>query len=472
MAATVLHFPRRAVEDTSTDLRSRVLFAATAALKTVVDTLMSDIDGQDFQALSEKLLKEGQSVNGSILSTLLTGLANDAPTKALCPECGKPCTFHSKASREIETRHGKVSIERAYMHCSGCGLGFAPFDDVMKLAPQKKQYDLQAAAAELLTEVPFEVASRLFTRLTGQPISDHSMHGMSSRIGDAARVEDVLPTRKKVEAAIEEHTSGRTWRPVLVVAADGAQTPTRPETGSREGKRGAGSWQEAKAFRIYLVGQDRIEQIMSWHQIANEEEFGEALRFAATLVPQEKVRIALLGDGAKWIWPHMRASFPDGREILDYYHCSEHIHKLAELQYPQDQNMQVSWIESTMARLFFGDVESVIWGLQRMKPADDVAGAAIDGLVGYLRNNAHRIDYKKNKRGQYPLGSGGIESANKFICHVRMKRSGAWWYKINGNRMLRLRCAMYNGTFDEVFARYKRLQVREAIKPPRTSRNA
>ena len=45
-----------------------------------------------------------------------------------------------------------------------------------------------------------------------------------------------------------------------------------------------------------------------------------------------------------------------------------------------------------------------------------------------------------------------LESANKFICHKRMKVSGAWWYKINGNRMLRLRCSMYNGTFDAVFA--------------------
>jgi hypothetical protein len=45
-----------------------------------------------------------------------------------------------------------------------------------------------------------------------------------------------------------------------------------------------------------------------------------------------------------------------------------------------------------------------------------------------------------------------------FICHVRMKRSGAWWYGINGNTMLRLYCAFYNETFDEVFARYKRLR--------------
>jgi len=48
---------------------------------------------------------------------------------------------------------------------------------------------------------------------------------------------------------------------------------------------------------------------------------------------------------------------------------------------------------------------------------------------------------------------GGMESANKFICHVRLKRSGAWWYEDSSNQMLALRCAKYNGTFEHVFRR-------------------
>jgi hypothetical protein len=49
-----------------------------------------------------------------------------------------------------------------------------------------------------------------------------------------------------------------------------------------------------------------------------------------------------------------------------------------------------------------------------------------------------------------------MESANKFICHVRLKRSGAWWYEDSSNQMLALRCAKYNGTFVRVFARLQR----------------
>jgi hypothetical protein len=41
------------------------------------------------------------------------------------------------------------------------------------------------------------------------------------------------------------------------------------------------------------------------------------------------------------------------------------------------------------------------------------------------------------------------------MCHVRLKRSGAWWYEVNSNKMLALRCAKYNGTLDQVFVRYQ-----------------
>ena len=108
-----------------------------------------------------------------------------------------------------------------------------------------------------------------------------------------------------------------------------------------------------------------------------------------------------------------------------------------------------------MARLFAGEVEGVLWGLQRMRPATDLAAAEIANLRGYLHRNRQRINYGSQRKGGYPLGSGGIESAHKFICHARLKRSGAWWYVGNSNHMLALRCAKYNGTFERVFERYR-----------------
>ena len=73
---------------------------------------------------------------------------------------------------------------------------------------------------------------------------------------------------------------------------------------------------------------------------------------------------------------------------------------------------------------------------------------------GQLEGQRERMGYIELRRRGLPRGSGGIESANKLICHVRLKRSGAWWLEAKGNAMLRIRCALYNGTFDKIFADY------------------
>jgi macrodomain Ter protein organizer (MatP/YcbG family) len=364
--------------------------AGYAAVDQMIEKMSKEVEGKGFEELSELLRREGKSVTGAIFEEVLKsrGAKERLATTHVCEGCGRTLSRQPKLqSRTVESLHGEIEIERPYFYCKPCGKGFYPFDDALEIGPEKKQYDLQRAAAELFTEVPFERASQIFERLTGIKMSDHCQHEVAAKLGEVADVVRVLPSRQRVEEKIEQASQGRVWRPVLVVAADGAALPTRPQTKSRSHKRGPGEWKEAKGFRIYLVGQERIEQIMSWHQIATEEEFGEALRYAATLIPVESVRVALVGDGAKWVWTHLTAAFPTGKEIIDYYHCSEHVHQLAKVQFRNDDYQQVLWIESAMARLYFGEVESVIWGLQRMNPDSDEAAEEIRKLIGYLKNS-------------------------------------------------------------------------------------
>jgi len=39
-----------------------------------------------------------------------------------------------------------------------------------------------------------------------------------------------------------------------------------------------------------------------------------------------------------------------------------------------------------------------------------------------MRRDCSRVDYGSLHKSGYLIGSGGIESANKFICHVQLKR--------------------------------------------------
>lgn len=370
-----------------------------------------------------------------------------------CPQCGKLLKKRRRTRRQIETTQGGSTLERPYFYCPDCSFGFCPLDQVLELAQRKKQYDLQQKALKILAEMPFERASELFEELTGVSFSDHSLHELFETFSHESTIEDVIPSREEIQRRIDKLSASKAWRPVLVVAGDGAMVPTRAQA-KRDEKRGPGEYREAKGFRLYLLGEERLEHIASWHQIQDAEQFGRDLKLVAQRVPTEKVRIGLIGDGASWLWRYMTEAFPDGREILDYYHCSEHIHALAQSQYADDPYRALQWVESTMSRLFFGGVGHVIGGLRRMEPRNQDVKEQIRKLIGYLNNNKHKIHYRGDRIGGYPIGSGGIESANKFICHTRLKRSGAWWLKVNGNAMLRLRCSIFNGTFEQTFAKY------------------
>lgn len=251
---------------------------------------------------------------------------------------------------------------------------------------------------------------------------------------------------------IEALSEGKFRRPVLMIGIDGAHAPTRQEPSPREGKRGKGEWKEVKGFRMYLLDKNEIVHLISWHQIKNDKELANDLLEIkqAGLIPEDKVRICVIGDGAPWIWNRAKEIYPDAKKVLDYYHCSEYLHDLANAQYGKNSQKAREWVEATLTRLFLNKADNIIAGIKRMKSKSDAAKEQIEKTVRYLSERLEMINYGSLKRGGYHIGSGGIESSNKFISNVRLKRSGAWWYPTKANNMLKLRCAKYNKTFDRI----------------------
>lgn len=108
------------------------------------------------------------------------------------------------------------------------------------------------------------------------------------------------------------------------------------------------------------------------------------LAVMARLIPQAQVRIALLGDGAPWVWNSLTAAFPTGCPILDDYHGKEHRYQVADVR-DRDPVPAVHWVEASLARLGEDRLSHIIAGRRRMKPATQAARAAIDGLITYSR---------------------------------------------------------------------------------------
>jgi hypothetical protein len=436
------------------------------------------------ERVTQAIWERRHELTGPIAEALIEEAHGDALEQQTrpCLHCGRRLSARRWSHRHLETRVGAVSLRRPYFYCVACGQGFSALDGTLELAPRCKQWDLQKAGARLAVEVPYATASELFEELTGLPVSDHTLHEIVGEISQGLTVGQVCPSRAEIQAWVTQVAAGKTWRPIVVLAIDGADVPTRPETakGGRPGRkkqrahraRWQGEWREAKGFRFYLVQGERIVHLVSWHQVQSHTELGEALRQvqAAGLIPEEQVRLCVIADGARWIWPLVQELFPTAVQVLDYYHCSEHLYRMAGAQFADQPEPQREWIEATLARLFCGQVAAVLEGLPKLVARDDQAAEEIRKLIVYLTENQQRVNYGFARKGGYPLGSGGIESANKFISHVRLKRSGAWWYVERANGMLALRCAKYNGTFDRVFDAYKQRVLQKSYsKEPVTN---
>jgi len=376
-----------------------------------------------------------------------------------CPHCHRRIRAKSeKVKREIQILVGTVTLYRPYFYCNRCRFGFYPLDDALGISKRKIQPDIQELEAWLAAEMPYDTAAETLKRCAGIQVSNHHMHDVANEIAQDLQVLDICPDKEEIRRQIDTISEGKFRRPVLMIGIDGSHAPTRPEPSARKGPRGKGEWKEVKGFRMYLLDDERIIHLISWHQIKKDKELAaDLLQIKKSgLIPEEKLRICVIGDGAPWIWNRIQEVFPDAKQVLDYYHCSEYLYKTAQAQYGQNSQQAQEWVEATLTRLFSNNIDRIIAGIKRMKPSSAAAREQIDKTIGYLSERTDKTNYGALKRGGYHIGSGGIESSNKFISNVRLKRSGAWWYPTNANNILKLRCAKYNGTFDRIMAEAKK----------------
>jgi hypothetical protein len=338
-----------------------------------------------------------QELTGGLTETIVEHAHRGEATcqHTRCPQCARFLKARAPVSRTVETMVGSVQIERPYFYCRTCRCGVYPLDAALGLAPGRTQLDVHKAAVQLVTEVPYDEAQTLFGTLTGVGLGSERMHTVTNHIAEGLTVLDVVPPRHEIEQRIAAVSAGRYRRPVLVLGIDGAYVPTRPDSarqpcaGHRRKRakraRWRGQWRDAKGFRFYLLDGERIVHVLSWHQVQNEEQLGEALKEIkkAGVIPEEQVRLCVVCDGAEWIWKHVQALFPQARQVLDYYHCAQYLHRVAKAHYGLSVQA-LEWVEATMTRLYLGKVGLVLRGLKRMQAQSDEAEKAIANCWDYL----------------------------------------------------------------------------------------
>ena len=153
--------------------------------------------------------------------------------------------------------------------------------------------------------------------------------------------------------------------------------------------------------------------------------------------------VVYLGDGARGIWTIAETVAPTATQILDVQHAVEHGVDCGKALLGEGSPLLELWHKRVEQLIYRGDVNALVQELMEvlLEVDNPFATKAIGALVGYYRNNEHRMRYDEFLARGLLIGSGVIESAHRHVIQTRMKKAGQHWGEQSGARMVQLRTA-------------------------------
>jgi hypothetical protein len=162
----------------------------------------------------------------------------------------------------------------------------------------------------------------------------------------------------------------------------------------------------------------------------------------------------ITADGAPWIWNLADMYYPDARQLLDFYHAAEHLHKTASELWSKETADE--WCRERLEQLKTGELDSFFAELERTAEEHSTNDSASDPkrLLKYFETNRSRLGYNEAIKDNLPIGSGVVESAGRHIVQQRLKQSGMRWSLPGAQAVLNLRTRHRNGQFEQYWENF------------------
>ena len=92
----------------------------------------------------------------------------------------------------------------------------------------------------------------------------------------------------------------------------------------------------------------------------------------------------------------------------------------------------------------------------------------MDKAVTYLTNNHQHMRYDKALAKGWPIATGMIEGACRFVIEDRFGITGARWSPDGAETILKLRAVVVNGDLDDYMSYYKNATATSTTSPATT----
>ncbi len=249
---------------------------------------------------------------------------------------------------------------------------------------------------------------------------------------------------------------------VMAPMNDGEATEKRAETAA-EGRqtKGPAGYREVGCGTVSFFDEDG--ELLRAVRLGRMPEPGKATlksmltrELGHALVQRPDLRIVGLADGAKDNWSYLSdvlGKVVKTTDILDFFHATEHVNAAFGAAYGDGSvKARVTFVK--WREILLEDpcgAEKLIRAMASLRDRHP-RSKVIARVLGYLRNNRHRMRYAEWRAEGLPIGSGVVESACKMLVTQRLKNSGMRWSEEGGQAVLTTRSWCLSDRFDRAWA--------------------
>ena len=192
---------------------------------------------------------------------------------------------------------------------------------------------------------------------------------------------------------------------------------------------------------------------------------GAAFNEADRRDPEQIRQRVFLVDGNKQqltaIVAHARERGLKVPVFIDFIHVSGYLGKAAAALHPGDPQAAREWADGQRLRVLHGRARAVAATLASVAARARARNSRldltdVDKTVTYLTNNHQHMRYDKALAAGWPIATGVIEGACRFVVEDRFGITGARWSPDGADVILKLRAVVVNGDLDDYMTYYKR----------------
>ena len=490
---------------------------AEASVSGLVSRLQSaDTARMSHSDLEAMLEQQGRELMRQLLQAHLDLRAQATPTGSGVGADGVERTHTRHGARALETLLGTVQVTREGHGARGRETLF-PLDAALNLPTERYSFGIRRRAAAEATKGAFDEAVAVLTAHSSAAVAKRQVEEVVRRA--AADFNDFYLARRL--AWPDETTASSD---ILVLTFDGKGVPMRPGD-LRPATQAAAARRVRKLATRLTKGekkhQKRIAQVAAVYTIApfgrSAEDIIRELRPAdaprpvrprpegkrvwASLVtepaeviedafldassrdPTRQKRWVVLVDGNADQIARVTAAAKRHRVavtiVLDLIHALEYLWKAAYVFHPAGSREAEAWVSERLLWLLCGDAGQVIASIRRTATLRGLRAKArkpADKCATYLANHKAYLHYDTYLAAGFPIATGVIEGACRYLVRDRMEITGARWSLDGAEATLRLRSVRASGDRDAYWRHHEQQEQQrnhaeryaDATIPPRT----